>query len=97
LDAALLDAQAANVSLKNAWNEAPAGFEGYAARINGQNTRIRTLQVKVEASLRQQEHQIQAIALQALNQQRRRIESYLVRARFAQARLYDSMARAGEQ
>ena len=97
LDKALLDAQAANASLKNAWNEAPAGFEGYAARINGQNKRIRTLQVKVEAALRQQEHQIQTIALQALNQQRRRIESYLVRARFAQARLYDSMARAGEQ
>jgi len=97
LDAALLDAKAANASLKNAWNEAPAGFEGYAARINGQNTRIRALQVKVNSALRQQEKQIQTIARQALNQQRRRIESYLVRARFAQARLYDSMARAGEQ
>jgi len=97
LDAALADAQAANASLKNAWNEAPASFEGYAARINKQNSRIKTLQVKVKSALRQQEQQIQTIARQALAQQRRRIESYLVRARFAQARLYDSMARAGEQ
>jgi tetratricopeptide (TPR) repeat protein len=97
LDAALAEAQAANASLKNAWNQAPAGFEGYAGRINKQNSRIKTLQVKVETALRKQEQQIQAIARQALNQQRRRIESYLVRARFAQARLYDSMAKAGEQ
>jgi hypothetical protein len=97
LDTALAEAQAANTSLKNAWNQAPASFEGYAGRINKQNSRIKTLQVKVQTALRKQEAQIQAIARQALDQQRRRIESYLVRARFAQARLYDNMARAGEQ
>jgi len=97
LDTALADAQAANASLKNAWNQAPAAFEGYAARIKKQNARIRTLQVKVRGALRQQEKRIQTIARQALKQQQHRIESYLVRARFAQARLYDSMARAGEQ
>jgi hypothetical protein len=97
LDAALAEAQAANISLKNAWNQAPESFEGYAGRINKQNSRTKTLQVKVKAALQKQEAQIQAIARQALNQQRRRIESYLVRARFAQARLYDNMARTGEQ
>ena len=97
LDTALAEAQAANTSLKNAWNQAPVSFEGYAGRINKQNSRIKTLEVKVQAALRQQEKRIQTIARQALDQQRRRIESYLVRARFAQARLYDSMARAGEQ
>lgn len=97
LDAALAEAQAANASLKNAWNQAPAGFEGYAARIKKQNSHIKTLHVKVEKALRQQEQRIQTIARQALNQQQRRIESYLVRARFAQARLYDNMVRAGEQ
>jgi hypothetical protein len=97
LDAALAEAQAANISLKNAWNQAPESFEGYARRINKQNSRTKTLQVKVKAALQKQEAQIQAIARQALNQQRRRIESYLVRARFAQARLYDNMARTGEQ
>ena len=97
LDIALAEAQAANASLKNAWNQAPTAFEGYAGRINKQKARIRTLQVKVDSALRQQEKRIQTIARQSLNQQRRRIESYLVRARFAQARLYDSLARAGEQ
>jgi hypothetical protein len=97
LDAALAEAQAGNASLKNAWNQAPAGFEGYAARIKKQNSRIKTLHVKVVKALRQQEQRIQTIAREALNQQQRRIESYLVRARFAQARLYDSMAKAGEQ
>lgn len=97
LDAALVEARAANASLKNVWVQAPATFEGYAERINNQSSRIDTLRVGVEAALRQQEKQIQAIAREALNQQRRRIESYLARAQFAQARLYDSMARAGEQ
>ena len=97
LDAALAEARATNTSLKNAWNQAPATFEGYAQRIKGQSSRIRNLQRKVDTALQQQENQIQAIARQALQQQRRRIESYLVRARFAQARLYDSMARADEQ
>ena len=97
LDSALAEAQAANASLKNAWNQAPTAFEGYAGRIKKQSSRIRSLQVKVDSALRQQEKRIQTIARQSLNQQRRRIESYLVRARFAQARLYDSLARAGEQ
>ena len=97
LDTALAEAQAANASLKNAWNQAPTAFEGYAGRIKKQSSRIRTLQVKVDSALRQQEKRIQTIARQSLNQQKRRIESYLVRARFAQARLYDSLARAGEQ
>ena len=97
LDTALAEARAANASLKNAWQQAPATFEGYAQRIKGQSSRINTLQRKVEAAIRQQENQIQVIARRALQQQRQRIESYLVRARFAQARLYDSMARAGEQ
>ncbi len=97
LDIALTDAQAANVSLKNAWDMAPAAFEGYGMRIKTQSSRIRKLQAGIETALQQQENQIQGIALRAINQQRRRIESYLVRARFAQARLYDSMARAGRQ
>jgi hypothetical protein len=97
LDSVLAEAQAANASLKNAWNQAPTAFEGYAGRIKKQSSRIRSLQVKVDSALRQQEKRIQTIARQSLNQQRRRIESYLVRARFAQARLYDSLARAGEQ
>ena len=96
LDTALAEARAANASLKHAWQKAPAAFEGYAARINKQNARIRKLQVKVDSALRQQEKRIQIIARQSLDQQRRRVESYLVRARFAQARLYDSLARAGE-
>ena len=97
LDTALAEAQAANISLKNAWSKAPEAFEGYGNRIKTQSSRIKKLQVRVEAALQQQEKQIQAIARRAINQQRRRIESYLVRARFAQARLYDSMARAGQK
>lgn len=97
LDVALAAAGDANASLKYAWDEAPATFEGYAVRIKNQNARISSLQLKINSALRQQEKRIQAIARQSLEQQRRRIESYLVRARFAQARLYDSLARAGEQ
>lgn len=96
LDEAIAKTRAADTSLKSTWAEAPAGFEGYAKRIEMQKSRIRSLQLKVQTALQQQEGYIQAIARQELQQQQRRIESYLVRARFAQARLYDNLARMDE-
>jgi hypothetical protein len=97
LDKAIEQTRAANASLKDAWGKAPNSFEGYANRIKVKNSRIRLLQVKVQAALQQQERHIQAIANRELQKQQRRIESYLVRARFAQARLYDNLARTEEQ
>ena len=96
LDKAIAESRLANASLKNAWQKAPNSFEGYANRIKAQDARIKALQVKVQAALQQQESYIQAIARRELQIQQQRIDSYLLRARFAQARLYDTLARAGE-
>ena len=96
LDEAIAKTRSSDASLKNAWHKAPASFEGYAQRIKAQNARIRTLQSKVKQAMQQQERHIQAIARREIQRQQQRIESYLVRARFAQARLYDNLARVDE-
>jgi tetratricopeptide (TPR) repeat protein len=94
VDQALTDARAAEASLKTAWQQAPKTFEGFQSRISGQQARIDQLKKKVAASRRLQEQQIQTLALDAIRQYRRRLNSYQIRARFALARILDSMNKA---
>jgi tetratricopeptide (TPR) repeat protein len=95
VDQALTDARAAEASLKTAWQQAPKTFEGFESRISGQQARIDQLKNKVAASRRLQEQQIQTLALDAIRQYRRRLNSYQIRSRFALARILDSMSKAG--
>jgi hypothetical protein len=97
LDKALKDARTAEASLKQTWAEAPAGFEGFEARIQGQMDRINKLQRSVTSASDQHADYINNLARSAINQQRRRLETYQLRARFAVARLYDVLAKDGEQ
>jgi len=94
VDQALTDARAAEASLKTAWQQAPKTFEGFQSRISGQQARIDQLKKKVAASRRLQEQQIQTLALDAIRQYRRRLNSYQIRSRFALARILDSMNKA---
>ncbi|MCG6887942.1 MAG: hypothetical protein LJE74_12095, partial [Proteobacteria bacterium] len=93
LDQALADARAANTSLQAAWSKAPVRFEGFSSRIKGQDNRINRLQQQVQNALNEQQHIIQSLALQEVYQQRERLKAYQVRAKFAQARLYDTMSK----
>jgi hypothetical protein len=97
LDEALKEARAAETSLKQTWAEAPATFEGFEARIQGQMQRIDKLQRSVNTASDQHAEYINNLARSAINQQRRRLETYQLRARFAVARLYDVLAKEGEQ
>lgn len=94
LDVALAEARTANASLREAWNKAPVRFEGFARRIRGQDARVRTLQRRVQQALDEQQNIIQSLALREVYRQRDRLQTYQVRAKFAQARLYDTMSRA---
>lgn len=96
LDTALREAAAQHAALRATWQQAPASFAGFARRIQGQDQRIHELQRKVEAALGKQQQYIQQLALTAIKHYRQRLKSYQVRARFAQARLYDTLAKAGE-
>lgn len=94
LDVALVQARSANASLQEAWNKAPVRFEGFTRRIQGQDARIRKLQRRVQQALGEQQDIIQSLALREVYRQRDRLQTYQVRAKFAQARLYDIMSRA---
>lgn len=91
LDEALAATEAQYAALQRAWARAPRTFEGFADRIRGQYQRIKTLQQQVEQALGAQERAVQALALAEIDRQHERLKSYLVRARFAQARLYDKL------
>ena len=95
VDQALIEARATEASLKSAWQQAPKTFEGFESRISGQKTRIDRLKKKVDASRRQQEQYLQTLALDAIMQYRRRLNSYQIRSRFALARILDNMSKAG--
>jgi hypothetical protein len=93
LDEALAEARAADTSLKAAWTEAPRAFEGFEGRIIGQQNRIDRLRRQVASAKQAQERFIQTLALNEILDYRQRLENYQVRARFALARLYDTIAK----
>jgi hypothetical protein len=93
LDEALAEAKSQDASLKDAWSRAPMAFEGFEGRIAGQQKRIDSLRRQVNAARKEQERFIQNLALNEILGYRQRLENYQVRARFALARLYDTIAK----
>jgi chromosome segregation ATPase len=93
LDEALAEARSQDASLKDAWSRAPMAFEGFEGRIAGQQKRIDSLRSQVNAARKEQERFIQNLALNEILDYRQRLENYQVRARFALARLYDTIAK----
>ena len=80
-----------NTRMANANSIAPKYFQGYNEKIATDKQRIGTLLARLDSAIRQQETQIQKMAMQALIQRRQQLENYHVRARFGIARLYDSL------
>ena len=91
LDRSLEKAKKAKRTLIQAANDAPKYFQGYNEKIATAKQRISTLLGRLDSAIRQQEAQIQRMAIQSLTQRRQQLENYHVRARFGIARLYDSL------
>jgi hypothetical protein len=91
LDRALEKTKKTKRDLVKAANNAPKYFQGYNEKIATDKQRIGTLLARLDSAIRQQETQIQKMAMQALIQRRQQLENYHVRARFGIARLYDSL------
>jgi hypothetical protein len=94
LDALLAKAQAAHVSGMAAWQDSPAELDRFAARIAALTPRISTLQAALSQDRAAEEQRLQAMAVDVLNEQRERLLSYRVQARFALATIYDRAASA---
>ena len=68
----------------------PTRFDGFDRRIITQKQAIRELQARTLDIQLAQGAQLEQLAVNELEQQQRRVESYLVQARFALAQTFDS-------
>jgi hypothetical protein len=94
IDVLLAKAQTAHASGTAARRDTPAGLDGFAARIASLGPRISRLQAALARDRATEEQRLQAMAIDALGEQRARLLSYRVQAQFALATIYDRAASA---
>jgi len=94
IDAQLEKARAAHASGLSARLDTPAGLEHFAARIAALAPRIDSMQAALARDRAREEQRLQAMAVDALKEQRERLLSYRVQAQFALATIYDRAASA---
>ncbi|HEV7915437.1 MAG TPA: hypothetical protein VGP22_16850, partial [Albitalea sp.] len=85
----LAEARRRDAALAQAQRDEPARFEKFAARIADLDQRIRALIPHVAALSREQQGQVQDLAVAELTRQKERLAVYGTQARFAVAQLYD--------
>ncbi len=89
LGAALQETQHRAVLVDQAEKTVPADAGGYAERVLSVRNRMDALQQRLAAVAERQNRYLQALAVDALEDQKRRIESYQLQARYALASIYD--------
>jgi hypothetical protein len=90
LDSLLARAQQSRNDLQNAGTSVPAGFESYDERIGAHKAAIGALQARTARTRLAQGGEIEQLAVSELERQKKRLDAYLVQARFALAQTYDS-------
>lgn len=75
-------------------HDTPAELDGFAGRIAAVAPRIERMQELIAQARGQQEQRLQALAIDALKDQRERLAAYRVQAQFALATIYDRAATA---
>jgi hypothetical protein len=83
-------------ALQAADRATPASFSGFDQRIFANKARIQELLARTETSHLAQGKLIEQIAVRELEQQKERLDTYVVQARFALAQTYDSAMMAGK-
>jgi DNA repair ATPase RecN len=89
IDKNLGEAKQHETNLAAAQKEEPAKFERFAQRIAALEGQIRGLIPRVADLSREQQEQVQSIAVAELQRQKERLAVYATQARFAVAQLYD--------
>lgn len=92
LSVALKETQKRSVLVRQARATIPVNTGGNAARIAAVRARIDELQTRLAAVSERQNRYLQAIAVDELERQKERIETYQVQARYALASIYDRAA-----
>jgi hypothetical protein len=92
LDLALHEAQNRWIRVDRARKSVPTNTGEFAARIAALKTRIEDLQVHLAATEKKQSAYLAQVAVAELDQQKNRLSTYQVQARFALATMYDRAA-----
>lgn len=93
---ALVETQRARRNVDDSMRTEPMMFESFNARVDGLNPRIESLKLQVDAAMGRQRAFLQSIAVDELQAQRGRLDTYSVQARFALATIYDRSATVGD-
>jgi hypothetical protein len=94
LSLALHEAQSRWIRVERARKNVPANTGEFAARVAGLRARIDTLQVRLTDAQQQQSGYLAQLAVHELGQQKERLATYEIQARFALASMYDRAANA---
>jgi len=93
---ALVETQRARRNVDDTMRDEPLMFVGFNARVDGLNPRIDALKSQVDAAMGRQRAFLQSIAVDELQAQKQRLDTYSVQARFALATIYDLSATVGD-
>ena len=89
LDPLLEKSRGGRLALQETRLNGPTGFEGFQTRINTQRNRIsKTLARTTQTRLTQGRH-VEQLAIRELEAQKKRIDVYVIQARYALAQTYD--------
>jgi hypothetical protein len=94
LDRLLAQAEAGRGAAAGARADTPARLDAFAARIAAITPRIEAMQRAIARATVAEEGRLQAMAMDALQEQRERLVAYRVQAQFALATIYDRAAAA---
>lgn len=94
LSLALHEAQSRWIRVERARKNVPVNTGEFAARVAALKTRIDALQARLAATQHKQSGYLAQVAVHELEQQKERLATYQVQARFALASMYDRAAHA---
>jgi chromosome segregation ATPase len=95
LEQLLDESQLALNSLRDARSDTPDEFGTFKQRIATQRENIQALLARTQGVHQAQGELIEQLAVNELEQQKERIDAYIVQARFSLAQTYDSALQAG--
>jgi len=93
---ALVDTQRARRQIDEKMRTEPLLFAGFNGRVEGLSPQIDALKARVEVAMGRQRAFMEGVAVDELQAQKQRLDTYTVQARFALAAIYDLAATVGD-
>jgi len=93
---ALVETQRARRQIDESMRTEPILFAGFNSRVDGLSPQIDSLKARAEEAMTRQRSYMEGVAVDELQAQKERLDTYTVQARFALAAIYDLAATVGD-